>query len=166
VTGGPAIRDARPGDLAAIVAIYNATIPTRLATADLDPVPVAGREAWFDGHDPGRRPLWVAEADGAVVGWLSLEDFHERPAYAATAEVSVYVAETARGRGVGRSLMGHVLEQAPRLGVQRLVALVFAHNEPSLGLFAALGFERWGELPGVAVLDGVRRSLAIIGREV
>ncbi|MEA2341713.1 MAG: hypothetical protein QOG11_1790, partial [Solirubrobacteraceae bacterium] len=74
-----AIRDARPGDIAAVVAIYNATIPTRVATADLDPVPVAGRDAWFGAHDPGRRPRWVAEADGAVVGWLSLEDFHERP---------------------------------------------------------------------------------------
>lgn len=166
MSDGPAIRDARRGDLAAVVAIYNATIPTRLATADLDPVPVRGREAWFDAHDPGRRPLWVAEADGAVVGWLSLEDFHERPAYGATAEVSVYVAEAARGRGVGRALLGHLLERAPGLGVERLVALVFAHNAPSLGLFAALGFERWGELPGVAVLDGVRRSLAIVGRVV
>jgi phosphinothricin acetyltransferase len=166
VSDGPAIRDARPGDLAAVVAIYNATIPTRLATADLDPVPVTGREAWFDAHDPGRRPLWVAEADGAVVGWLSLEDFHERPAYGATAEVSVYVAEAARGRGVGRALLGHLLERAPGLGVERLVALVFAHNAPSLGLFASVGFERWGELPGVAVLDGVRRSVAIVGRAV
>jgi L-amino acid N-acyltransferase YncA len=166
VSDGPAIRDARSGDLAAVVAIYNATIPTRLATADLDPVPVTGREAWFDAHDPGRRPLWVAEADGAVVGWLSLEDFHERPAYGATAEVSVYVAEAARGRGVGRTLLGHLLERAPGLGVERLVALVFAHNAPSLGLFAAVGFERWGELPDVAVLDGVRRSLAIVGRAV
>jgi phosphinothricin acetyltransferase len=127
---------------------------------------VTGREAWFDAHDPGRRPLWVAEADGAVVGWLSLEDFHERPAYGATAEVSVYVAEAARGRGVGRALLGHLLERAPGLGVERLVALVFAHNAPSLGLFAAVGFERWGELPGVAVLDGVRRSVAIVGRAV
>jgi phosphinothricin acetyltransferase len=165
--GDPAaIRDARPGDLAAVVAIYNATIPTRLATADLDPVSAAGREAWFGAHDPGRRPLWVAEADGAVVGWLSLEDFHERPAYAATAELSVYVAEAARGRGVGRALLGHLLERAPGLGVERLVGLVFAHNAPSLGLLAAFGFERWGELPGVAVLDGERRSLAIVGRAV
>ena len=64
-----------------------------MVTADPDPVTVESRLPWFRGHDPDRRPLWVAEAGGEVAGWFSFEPFHERPAYRATAEVSVYVAE-------------------------------------------------------------------------
>src|SRR4051812_41726435 len=54
------IRYAEPDDLATIVAIYNASIPSRMATADTDPVTVAAREGWFRDFDPARRPLWVA----------------------------------------------------------------------------------------------------------
>src|ERR1700694_296897 len=86
------LRDAVPGDLPAIVAIYNSTIGTRLSTADTEPVSVESRVPWFEGHAAGRRPLWVLEGPtGAIDAWLSFQDFYGRPAYAATAEVSVYV---------------------------------------------------------------------------
>ena len=64
------VRDATLDDLPAIVAIYNAAIPGRIATADTDPVTVESRKEWFDKHEPGRRPLWVAEMDGEVVAWI------------------------------------------------------------------------------------------------
>jgi GNAT superfamily N-acetyltransferase len=96
------IRDALEADLPAIVAIYNASIPGRMATADVDAVPVETRLDWFRAHTPARRPVWVAERDGQVVGWLSVQSFYGRPAYQATAEVSVYVAPQVQGRGIGR----------------------------------------------------------------
>jgi phosphinothricin acetyltransferase len=160
------IRDAREPDLARIVAIYNEAIPGRRATADTEPVPVASRLPWFREHSPGRRPLWVAERDGAIVGWLSFQSFYGRPAYAATAEVSVYVSGAAQRGGVGRRLLARAVERAPSLGLATLLAFVFGHNEPSLRLFEAHGFARWGHLPRVASLDGRQADLLILGRRV
>jgi len=160
------IRDPVADDLPAIVAIYNEAIPGRRATADTDPVSVESRRAWFGDHSPTRRPLWVAEGGGAIVGWLSFQSFYGRPAYAATAEISVYVSAASTRRGVGRTLLTRAIAAAPRLGLHTLLGFIFAHNEPSLRLFEGLGFERWGHLPRVAVLDGVERDLVIVGRRV
>jgi len=161
------IRDARLGDLEAVVAIYNESVPGRLATADLEPVDVEQRRVWFLNHSPERRPLWVAEDPGGrIAGWLSFSDFYGRPAYGATAEVSVYVTGPRQGAGVGGALLAHAIERAPALGLSTLLGFVFAHNTPSLALFASKGFGRWGALPGVADLDGVRRDLVILGRAV
>jgi L-amino acid N-acyltransferase YncA len=156
------IRLARAHDLPRLVEIYNASIPGRLATADTDPVTVDQRRAWFEAHG-ARRPIWVDERDGAVAGWASLGDFYGRPAYAATAELSIYVAPEARRRGSARTLLGHVLASAPALGVRTLLGFVFAHNAPSLALLDRHAFQRWGHLPRVAVLDGVERDLLILG---
>jgi L-amino acid N-acyltransferase YncA len=161
-----AVRDARRGDLGRIVAIYNASVPGRMATADLEPISVQSRSRWFRQHDPRRHPLWVAEHRGEVVGWLSFEAFYGRPAYAATAEISIYVDPSHRHRGVARSLLDHAIRRTPRLGLRTLLGFVFAHNEPSLALFRRFGFETWGHLPRVAELDGVRRDLLILGRHV
>lgn len=164
---GFTLRVAEPADLPGIVAIYNSTVPSRMVTADTEPVTVASRQAWFDAHQPQRRPLWVCEdAEGRMAGWLSYSDFYGRPAYGGTAEVSIYLDAGRRGQGLGRHLLEAAIAHAPRIGVQTLLGFIFGHNAPSLGLFAALGFARWGELPRVAVLDGVERDLIILGRRV
>ena len=160
------VRDAREADLPRIVAIYNEAIPGRQATADTEPVSVDGRLEWFRAHAPARRPLWVAERDGAIVGWLSFQDFYGRPAYGATAELSVYVGGAAQRGGVGRHLLARAIERAPGLGLATLLGFVFAHNAPSVGLFERHGFARWAHLPRVARLYGVERDLLILGRRV
>lgn len=160
------IRDARAADLPAIVAIYNAAIPGRMATADTDPVTVESRRAWFAEHGPDFRPLWVASREGAMVGWLSFQSFYGRPAYRATAEISVYVAPGHHRAGVGRALLSRAIAAGPGLGLRTLLGFVFAHNAPSLGLFEGLGFRRWALLPGVAEIEGVERDLVIVGRRI
>ena len=160
------VRDADEADLPRIVAIYNEAIPGRRSTADTEPVPVDSRLGWFREHAPARRPLWVAEREGAIVGWLSFQDFYGRPAYGATAELSVYVSGAAQRGGVGRHLLARALERAPALGLATLVGFVFAHNSASVALFERHGFARWGHLPRVARLDGVERDLLILGRRV
>jgi len=160
------IRDATIEDLPAIVAIYNSTVPTRMVTADTEPVSVASRQGWFADHSPGHRPLWVGEQDGEIVGWLSYSSFYGRPAYAGTCEVSVYLAPEHRGRGLGTRLLLRCIEHAPQLGVTTLLGFIFGHNELSLRLFEKMGFRHWGRLPRVAVLDGVERDLIIVGRRV
>jgi L-amino acid N-acyltransferase YncA len=164
--GDYAHRDATRADLAAIVDIYNATVASRDVTADTEPVTVASRQDWFDRHTPQRRPLWVVERAGEVIGWLSYSDFYGRPAYGATAELSIYIHPSARGQGLGRYFMNEALLNAPDYGIDTLLGFIFGHNLVSLALFDAFGFERWGTLPGVALLDGVRRDLVIVGKKV
>ena len=160
------IRHAGEEDLPAIVEIFNATVPTRTATAILEPVSVEERREWFHEHSPDRHPLWVLEIDGAIAGWLSLHSFLTRCAYRGTVEVSVYVAERFRRRGVARALLGHGIVTAPAIGITAMTGLIMGHNTASLELFERLGFERWGVLPRVARLDGVARDIVIVGRHL
>ncbi|MBS1208194.1 MAG: pat [Proteobacteria bacterium] len=155
--------DAAQTDLPAIVAIYNQTIAGRMVTADLEPVTVAQRQAWFDTHSPQRHPIWVAERAGRIVGWLSYSAFHSRAAYDASAELSIYIDTAERGQGLGRTLLQRAIAHAPQLGLRNLIGLIFGHNAPSLSLFGRSGFARWGTLPDVAVLDGIERTLIIVG---
>ncbi len=165
-------RIARHDDLPVIVDIYNSTIASREVTADTEPVTVASREAWFAEHTPERRPLWVihdADDHGAqpeVLGWCSYSNFYGRPAYSGTAEVSIYIAEKARGRGIGRYCLEQAIAFAPRIQVHTLLGFVFGHNAPSLALFRKFGFETWAHFPRVANLDGVERDLIILGKRV
>ncbi|MCG2584711.1 GNAT family N-acetyltransferase [Massilia sp. TS11] len=161
-------RIATRDDLPRIVEIYNSTIASREVTADTEPVSVASREAWFQDHDPARRPLWTIHEgdDPAIVGWISYSNFYGRPAYAGTAEVSIYIDEAWRRKGVGRYALEQAIAFAPQIKVHTLLGFIFGHNKPSLGLFERFGFATWAHLPRVAILDGVERDLIILGKRV
>lgn len=160
------IRHASADDLPEIVRIYNASIPSRTATADTEPVTVEQREEWFRGFDPASRPLWVLEDEAGVEGWLGLRSFYGRPAYHRTVESAVYVDPARQRRGVARALLDHALRDCPHLGIANVLAFVFAHNEASIALFAGRAFELWGRLPRVCELDGTERDVVILGRRV
>jgi L-amino acid N-acyltransferase YncA len=160
------VRDAALADLPRIVEIYNAAIPGRRATADIEPVTVASRQAWLAAHSGDRRPLWVLEREGQIAAWIGLQDFYGRPAYKATCEVSLYVAPESQRLGLGLGLVERLLDRCPDFEVKVLLALIFAHNQPSLQLFQRLGFSEWGLLPQVAEMDGQSYGLAIWGRRV
>ena len=157
------IRHATRADLPAIVDIYNASRPGRMATADTSPVTVESREEWFRGFDPGSRPLWVREGAAGLEGWMGLRSFYGRPAYHRTVESAVYVHPQARRRGVANALLEHALAACPGLGIANVLAFVFAHNAPSIALFERHGFARWGLLPRVCEMDGMERDVAILG---
>ena len=165
-------RVARPADLPVIVDIYNSTIASREVTADTEPVTVASRQAWYDDHDPARRPLWVIHAaddasdEPAVLGWMSYSNFYGRPAYSGTAEVSIYIAEASRGQGLGRYCLEQAIAFAPAIEVHTLLGFIFGHNKPSLALFEKYGFTTWAHLPRVALLDDIERDLIILGKRV
>ncbi|WP_341524566.1 N-acetyltransferase family protein [Nostoc sp. UHCC 0302] len=160
------IRHAIETDLPTIVAIYNTAIPTRMATADLEPVSVESRLAWFNGRSPSQRPLWVIEVEGVIAGWLSFQSFYGRPAYNKTGEISIYIAPAFHRCGLGRQLLAQAIDESPSLGFKTLVGFIFAHNQPSLKLFETFGFQRWGHLPKIAELDGVERDLVIVGLRI
>jgi len=155
-------------DLPTIVAIYNSTIASREVTADTEPVSVESRLNWFHEHTPDRRPLWIIEEEGrdGIVGWISYSNFYGRPAYSGTAEVSIYIDETWRGKGVGKYALTEAIAFAPRIKVHTLLGFIFGHNQPSLGLFRKFGFDTWANFPRVANLDGIERDLIILGKRV
>lgn len=160
-------RDANKTDLKEIVNIYNSTIHSRMVTADTMPVSVESRLVWFDQHNPTNRPLWVIEDDSAkIIGWVSFQSFYGRPAYDATVEISIYIDESQRGKGLGKEILQYSLERAQDFGVTTVLGFIFAHNEPSIKLFKYLGFEEWATLPDIALLDGVERSLKILGKRI
>ncbi len=161
------IRHAVETDLPAIVAIYNASIPSRNSTADLVPITVESRRDWFAKHNPQSRPLWVLEVDQTIVAWIGLSSFYGgRPAYDATAEISIYIDPGHQGKGYGSRLVQQMLDNAPQLGVTTFLAVYFDHNAASKRLFDRFGFQPVGHLPEIADLDGVKRGVVIAMRKM
>ncbi len=156
--------DAAQHDLPRIVEIYNSTIASRMVTADTAPVSVASRQKWFDEHNASKRPLWLIEDENnQILGWVSFQSFYGRPAYDATVEISIYLDEQQRGRGLGKQILQYCIDKAPDLGVHTLLGFIFAHNLPSIALFEKMGFKEWANLPNIATLDQEERSLKILG---
>lgn len=160
------IRHATKTDLPAIVDIYNAAIPSYIATGDLEPVSVESRLAWFENRIPSHRPLWVMAIDDTIAGWLSFQTFYGRPAYSSTAEISIYISPNFQKRGLGKKLLEKAIKESPSLGLKNLVSFIFAHNHPSLKLFTKFGFQQWGNLPKIADLGNMERDLIIMGLRV
>ena len=160
-------RNATPDDLPTIVGIYNSTIASRMVTADTEPVSAESRIQWFENHSPEKRPLWIIGNEmNEIIGWISFQSFYGRPAYDATAEISIYLNEQQRGKGIGRQVLEYCMANAAKLGIKTLLGFIFSHNEPSLKLFRHAGFEDWATLPNIAELDGKERSLKILGKRI
>jgi len=156
------VRDATEADLPAIVDIYNQSIPGGWSTADITPITVVDRVDWFRKFEPRKRPIWVAEMDGQVVAWVSLSSFYAgRPAYDATAEVSMYIATAYQRRGIGRALKQRMIDYCPRLGVTTLLSMLFDLNEATRRINEDLGFQQMGHLTEIAVVQGQKRGLVI-----
>jgi phosphinothricin acetyltransferase len=160
-----AVRLAAEADLPEIVGIYNEAIAERIATCDLEPVTVEARRPWFDRFD-ARHRLHVALNGERVVGWSAFLPYDPKPGYAGLVEHSVYVAREARGRGLGRQLLAHVIETATALGHRALLGRIFRHNEASLELHRRLGFTEAGVLPRAAILDGRFADVVFVMREL
>jgi L-amino acid N-acyltransferase YncA len=156
------VRHARAEDLNSIVDIYNSTVSAGKVTADTEPVTVESRRAWFERHHE-KRPVFVIEDGKSVLGWVSFEDFYGRPAYQITAEISIYIREGRRRTGLGDKLLRHAINEALHTELERLLAFIFADNQPSLMLFQKYGFVKWGKLPAVAEIDGQYHDLCILG---
>ncbi len=160
-------RDATLVDLPMIVEIYNSTVASRLVTADLEPVSVESKLNWFHQHNARFRPLWVVEDyQKNTIGWVSFQDFYGRPAYQKTAEISIYLHPDHRGKGFGKQILERSIERCLDLGMENLLAFIFAHNLPSLALFEKFGFELWANLKNIAELDDEKKSLIILGKHI
>ena len=147
------IRVAREEDLPRILAIYNHEVRVSTATYDTQPRTPLEHRAWFKHHGDSN-PVLVAEAATGVLGWASLSPWSDRAAYGKSAEVSVYVAEEARRRGIGRALLEALIEAGRECGHHALLARISADNEASIRLHAELGFFVAGTLQEVGMKFG------------
>ncbi|MDF7667680.1 GNAT family N-acetyltransferase [Orbaceae bacterium ESL0727] len=153
-------------DLPFIVDVYNSTIASRMVTADIDPISVDSRLGWFNQHNPQTRPLWLIKSDQQPCGWISLSSFYGRPAYDKTVEISLYLHHDFRGKKIGQFMLNEIEKFAQTAGLETILSFIFGHNVPSMQLFTKMGYQQWGFLPQIAELDGVKRDLLILGKQL
>ena len=144
------IRPATHADLPGILEIYNDAVLKTTSSYDYEPRTLEQRTQWFEERRRDGYPIFVAVDDsGAVAGWSALNPYHARMGYRFTAENSVYVAASARGQGIGRLLLGPLIEGAKARGLHAIIAAIDAENEASIRLHAKLGFEKVGHFKEV-----------------
>lgn len=137
----------RPGaavDAKGILEIYNHAVTSTTDTFDLVPRTLEQQLAWIADHAGAHPALVAAEPNGNVLGFASLSPYRPRPAYATTAEDSVYVAGSARGRGVGKALLSELVRVGHEHGFHSVIGRIVGHNEVSIGLHRACGFTEVG----------------------
>jgi L-amino acid N-acyltransferase YncA/DNA-binding transcriptional ArsR family regulator len=160
---GVSTRAMTDADLPVVRDIYAEGIATRNATFETE-VPALADLAtkWLPGH------RWVAETDvdGAsrVVGWTAINPVSSRPCYSGVGESSVYVTETARGRGVGKALLYRQVNEADAGGLWTLQTSVFPENRASIGLHHSAGYRTLAVRSRIAQLDGVWRDTVLLER--
>jgi phosphinothricin acetyltransferase len=139
------IRPATVADAAALVEIYNREVLETTATFDLVPRTLAQQQEWISARTGAFAVIVAVEADTRqVVGFASLSQYKERAAYSTTVEDSVYVDRDFNGRGIGKQLLGRLVELARDSGFHSIIARIEAGGEASRALHASCGFELVG----------------------
>jgi L-amino acid N-acyltransferase YncA len=151
------VRPLHPDDYPSVAAVFAEGVATGQATFETQ---VPSWETWDAAHLRDHR--FVAELDGDVVGWVAVVPYSRRAVYRGVGEESVYVAERARGRGVGRALLEAVIASARDGGLWTLQAGVFPDNTASLELHRRLGFREVGVRERIGRLDGVWRDVVVL----
>lgn len=161
------IRDATADDLAAISAIYNATVPTTTAAWTEMPETIDERRAWFAGQQGAGNATLVADVDGEVVGFSAYGDFRDTtrwPGYRLVVELTVHVTEAHWGTGVGRALITELIARAATAGKTQIVAGIDGDNTASIRFHERLGFREVARLPAIGVKFGRLLDLVLVQR--
>ena len=157
---GVRVRDLRPEDWPAVRAIYQEGIATGDATFESEP------PDWerFDAERLSEPRLVADDDQGRVVGWAVLSPASSRCVYGGVAEVSVYVAAVARGRGVGSRLLAELVSRSEAAGIWTLQAGIFPENEATLALHRKLGFREVGRQVRIGKMAGRWRDTLLLER--
>jgi phosphinothricin acetyltransferase len=160
------LRDATPEDLGGIFAIYDDAVRRLTATLEWEPSTEAGRRDWFGAYPRDAYPIVVAETEsgtGGIAGWARLTPWSPRPGYSPTCEDAVYVAEAQRGRGLGRRLLGALIECARARERRLVMARIVEGNPGSRALHEAMGFRTIGVMPCAGLKFGQLIDVRLMG---
>lgn len=161
------IRDAQPGDIASITAIYADAVIHGTASFELDPPDENEMRQRFETLKTGGYPYVVALRDGVLVGYAYAGAYRPRPAYRWSLENSVYIDEAAKGQGVGKALLREIIARCTALGFRQMISVIGGSaNAASIALHQSLGFDHVGVLPATGFkhgqwLDSVLMQLAM-----
>jgi L-amino acid N-acyltransferase YncA len=147
------VRKANTGDLTFILNIYNQGIEDRIATLEMDTKDMAYIESWFQEHQ-GRYTVLVAETEGKIAGWASLNPYSHRCAYNGVADLSVYVERSFRGKGIGSFLLQELEKEAKTNQFYKIVLFTFPFNGLGQGLYSKMGYREVGVFKNQGRLDG------------
>ncbi len=150
----PLVRPAEPGDVPAILDIYNDAVVSTLAIWNEATTDLSERRAWYERRLEGGFPVLVADVAGEVAGYASYGPFRAFEGFRLSAELSVYVAAGRRGLGIGDALMTALVGEARRRGIHVLIGGIEAGNEASLRLHARHGFVETARMPQVGFKFG------------
>jgi L-amino acid N-acyltransferase YncA len=153
------VRAMRGEDWRAVRAIYREGIATGHATFEID---APGWEKWNASHLPDCR--LVAREEDHVVGWAALSPVSGRRVYSGVAEVSIYVAASARGSGIGKALLQALVVESERVGIWTLQAGIFPENASSILLHKGCGFREVGYREHIGQMNGVWRDTVVMER--
>ena len=149
----------KASDWEAVRAIYREGIATRNATFETD---APDWEGWNEKFHRHCRP--VAKIDGQVVGWAALSPVSKRAVYAGVADLSIYIAASARGKGVGKALMQALIDESEQTGIWTLQAGIFPENSASIALHKQFGFQEVGIRERIGQMNGVWRDVLLLER--
>ena len=168
------IRHAESEDLEPLTQIYNHYVRHSIATFDTVPFAPEARHAWFAHHAIGTpHQLWVAEDNGAVLGYVSSSAFRPKPAYDSSVETSIYLDPHHLGKGLGQRLYSHLFEHLVPFKLHRAYAGIAIPNPASVALHDALGFTQVGSFSeagykfgGYHSVHWYEKDLTLIGPHV
>ncbi|MEH7342652.1 arsinothricin resistance N-acetyltransferase ArsN1 family A [Bacillus sp. JJ1532] len=147
------IRKAYLNDIESILNIYNQGIEDKIATLETETKDLQYMKVWFEQHR-GRYKVIVAEQEGQIVGWSSLNQYNSRCAYAGVADLSVYIAREYRGKGIGSLLLAAIENIAIENYFHKIVLFTFPFNKLGQGLYQKKGYREVGTFKNQGILDG------------
>ena len=154
------MRDAREEDLSALLEIYNEAVLSSPATFDLEPNTLGARRKWFLKHG-GKYPLVIAQVGAKVAGYCCISPYAEKPGYARTVDLSVYVHRDYRRKGIATVLMKEIIVRAGTLGHHAIVSSITGSNSESARLHVKMGFEFRGYLSQLGYKFGRWHDVAL-----
>ena len=153
------IRRFQEGDWKAVSDIYHQGLETRNATFETS---VPDYETWinkFHAH-----LVWVTLINDQLVGWAGLQPVSSRIVYEGVAEVTIYIHYEYAGKGIGKTLMTHLIDESEKSGIWSLYSSIFPENTASIHLHQSAGFREIGYREKIGQLDGKWRNTVLFER--